>query len=125
MVKERVWQQGKSKDAKVVALMTKVSDLESKLQQKTPSLSSNSNPTSKVHIADWRKTKDSDSKIVDGKHGIGVRTINARETMMVSMLHILLWTRSTNGANVRRIGKILSHRCLLPQVHLSLLCQKV
>ena len=76
MVTQGNWRQVEAKDSKIVALLTKVNDLEEQLKSSTSAstfASSKSSGTSKSSknpyftLDDWRMKKDGDSKVMDGK----------------------------------------------------------
>ena len=69
MVKQSLWKQEEAKDSKIVALVTKVNELESKLASKQTSSSTSTSRKAfgrKFRMDDWRMVKDGDSKTVDG-----------------------------------------------------------
>ena len=72
MVKQGIWKQEEAKDSKIVALVTKVNELESRLASKNTSSSTSSSSSQqafsrKFGMDDWRFKKDGDSKKVDGE----------------------------------------------------------
>ena len=68
MVKQGSWRSKEASDSKMVALLTKVSDLEAKLQKSSSGASAGKKGSgSYFTLEDWRLHFDGDSKLVDGK----------------------------------------------------------
>ena len=70
LVKQKVWNRGESKDAKIVALATKVEELQTALATSSSSQSKSSskpNGATKTNIPDWKKTNTGPSIEMEGR----------------------------------------------------------
>ena len=93
MVIQGTWKQAEARDSKIMALLTKVNNLEDKLKYSTRSSSSSSGQSSKspyFTLDDWQIKKDGDSKEMDGKtwywfHGIHRRVFMTEFMSLINL----------------------------------------